>query len=107
VTAQMLFEVATAWAVSALLNEAVGHAYISYLVSNISTSLSVWPARIYALKQQLPSHLEVVITIQPSHRCSCAGHGENTGGASSGDNPEGQDTDISKRSICFFPLNLA
>jgi hypothetical protein len=89
----MLFEVATAWTVSALLNEAVGHAYISYLVPNISTSLSVWPARIYALKQQLPPHPEVVITIQPPHRCSCAGHGENTGGASSGDDPEGQDTE--------------
>jgi hypothetical protein len=35
----------------------------------------------------------VVITIQPPHRCGCVGQDENAGGASSGEDPEGQDTE--------------
>ena len=92
--AQMLFEVATARAVSALLNDVVGHTYISYPALNISTSPSVWPARTYALKQQLPPCPKVVITNQPSHRHGHTGQGENAGGANSGENPEGQDTEL-------------
>ena len=48
--AQMLFEVATAQTVSALPNDIVGHAYISYLALNVSTGPGVWPVRTYALK---------------------------------------------------------
>ena len=48
--AQMLFEVVTAWALSALPNDVAGHAYISYPAPNVSTSPSVWPARTYASK---------------------------------------------------------
>ena len=91
--AQILFEVATAWAVTALPNDAAGQAFISYPTSSVSASPGVWPARTYALKQQLPPHPEVVITTQPPHRRGRVGQGENTGGASSGEDPEGQNTE--------------
>ena len=64
---QMLFEVATAQAVSALPNDVAGHAYISNPAPNVSTGPSVWPARTYTLKRQLPPRPEVVITTQPLH----------------------------------------
>jgi hypothetical protein len=91
--AQMLFEVATARAVTALPNDAAGQAFISYPTSSVSTSPGIWPARTYALKRQLPPRPEVVITTQPPHRRGRAGQGENAGGASSGEDPEGQDTE--------------
>ena len=40
-------------------------------------------AEVYALKQPLPSHPEVVITTLPLHKCSHAGPGNNLRGASS------------------------
>ena len=91
--AQMLFEVVVARAVTALPNDAAGQAFISYPMLSISVSPEVWPARTYALKRQLPPHPKVVITTQPSHRRSCVGQGENAEGASSGEDPEGQNTE--------------